>query len=160
VFGFDHDTTAIFAHTLDFLEETGVQNATFNILTPYPNTPLFRRLESQRRILTRDWRRYNGRTDVVFRPIQMSVDELLAGFQNANERFYSLPSVVKRLSRSPAQMWWTLPLNLAYAASWAGAQWRQSAAADRQFVAAFDSPVLKLADVVFDEHAADRGAEV
>ena len=34
VFGFDNDTEAVFGETLDFLEATGVQNATFNILTP------------------------------------------------------------------------------------------------------------------------------
>ena len=57
VFGFDHDTPAIFKATVDFLEEAGVQNATFNILTPYPGTPLFQRLDAQGRILTRDWRK-------------------------------------------------------------------------------------------------------
>jgi radical SAM superfamily enzyme YgiQ (UPF0313 family) len=122
VFGFDNDNPAIFKETIDFLEETGVQNATFNVLTPYPGTPLFQRLDAQGRILTRDWRKYNGRTDVVFQPNQMSVDELLAGFRYANRRFYSLPSVAKRMWRSPVQMWWTLPLNLAYAVSWAGAR--------------------------------------
>jgi len=100
----------------------GVQNATFNILTPYPGTPLFQRLDSQGRILTRDWRKFNGRTDVVFQPNRMSVDELLAGFRYANQRFYSLASVAKRLWRSPVQIWWTLPLNLAYVISWANAQ--------------------------------------
>jgi radical SAM superfamily enzyme YgiQ (UPF0313 family) len=123
VFGFDHDTPEIFNDTLTFLEDTGIQNATFNILTPYPGTPLFRRLEAQGRILTRDWRKYNGRTNVVFQPKQMSPAELLAGYRYANERFYSLPSVAKRLWRSPVQMWWTLPLNLAYAACWAASQW-------------------------------------
>ena len=91
VFGFDNDTPAIFKDTLDFLEETGVQNATFNILTPYPGTPLFQRLEAQGRILTRDWRKYNGRTDVVFQPKQMSVDELLAGFRYANQAILFSP---------------------------------------------------------------------
>ena len=61
VFGFDHDTDAIFDETLDFLETAGVQNATFNILTPYPGTRLYQRLEAERRILTRDWNKYNGR---------------------------------------------------------------------------------------------------
>ena len=122
VFGFDHDTPAIFKDSLDFLEETGVQNATFNILTPYPGTPLFQKLDAQGRILTRDWRKYNGRTDVVFQPRRMSVDELLAGFQYANRRFYSLSSVLIRLSDSPVQLWWTLPLNLAYVVSWIRAQ--------------------------------------
>ena len=118
VFGFDHDTPAIFEMTVDFLEEVGVQNATFNILTPFPGTPLFRRLEAEGRILTRDWRKYNGRADVVYQPKHMSVAELLAGFRDANERFYSLPSIAKRLSRSPVQLWWTLPLNLAYGQRW------------------------------------------
>jgi radical SAM superfamily enzyme YgiQ (UPF0313 family) len=118
VFGFDHDTPAIFAETIDFLEATGVQNATFNILTPFPGTPLFRRMEAEGRIVTRDWRKYNSREDVVFQPKQMSAAELLAGFRYANDRFYSLPSIAKRLSRSPVQMWWALPLNLAYAWQW------------------------------------------
>jgi radical SAM superfamily enzyme YgiQ (UPF0313 family) len=123
VFGFDNDTPEIFSNTLDFLEEAGVENATFKILTPYPGTPLFRRLDAQGRILTRDWRKYNGRTEVVFRPSQMSVDDLLAGYRYANRRFYSLSSIAKRMSRMSVQMWWTLPLNLVYAFSWANGQW-------------------------------------
>ncbi|HTS26114.1 MAG TPA: radical SAM protein [Bryobacteraceae bacterium] len=116
VFGFDQDTPEIFQDTLDFLEEVGVQNATFNILTPYPGTTLFRRLDEAGRILTRDWRKYNARADVVYQPARMSPEQLLAGYRYANERFYSLASIAKRLKRSPVQIWWTLPLNLAYAA--------------------------------------------
>ena len=118
VFGFDHDTPAIFQDTLDFLEEMGVQNATFNILTPFPGTPLFQRMEAEGRILTRDWRKYNSRSDVVYQPKHMSPAELLEGFRYANERFYGLPSIFKRLSRSRVQLWWTLPLNLAYHRQW------------------------------------------
>ena len=114
VFGFDHDPEAVFGETLDFLEATGVQNATFNILTPFPGTRLHERLEAEGRILTRDWSKYNSRTDVVFQPAQMSPEALLAGYQYANERFYSWRSIYRRLSRSPVQLPWTLPLNLAY----------------------------------------------
>ena len=115
VFGFDHDTEAVFEETLDFLEKSGVQNATFNILTPFPGTRLYRRLETEGRILTRDWSKYNGRTDVVFKPRLMSPEALLAGYRYANARFYSWGSICRRLSRSPVQLSWTLPLNLAYA---------------------------------------------
>ena len=124
VFGFDHDTPEIFKDTIDFLEGAGVQNATFNILTPFPGTPLFRKLEAENRILTRDWRKYNSRVDVVYQPKGMTGAELLAGYRYANQRFYSLPSTLKRLSRSPVQLWWTLPLNLAY-----GYRWRRNATA-------------------------------
>ena len=115
VFGFDSDTPAIFDQTVDFLEECGVQNATFNILTPFPGTALFRRLEAEGRILTRDWRKYNGRAHVVYLPRQMSCEELLEGFQRAVRRFYSVGSIRRRLLRSPVQIGWALPLNLAYA---------------------------------------------
>ncbi|WP_242950465.1 B12-binding domain-containing radical SAM protein [Clostridium acidisoli] len=114
VFGFDQDTKNIFKDTLDFLENAGVQNATFNILTPYPGTPLFNRLEAENRILTYDWSKYNSRKDVVYIPKNMSSEELLEGFIWANKRFYSLKSISKRLSKSTAGLYWTLPLNLMY----------------------------------------------
>ena len=114
VFGFDNDTETIFCETLDFLEAAGVQNATFNILTPYPGTRLYQRLEAEGRILTRDWSKYNGREDVVFQPRCMSPETLLEGYRYANRRFYSCKSIYRRLSRSPVGLWWTLPLNLAY----------------------------------------------
>jgi radical SAM superfamily enzyme YgiQ (UPF0313 family) len=115
IFGFDHDTEAVFEETLDFLEASGVQNATFNILTPFPGTRLYKRLDAEGRILTRDWSKYNSRADVVFQPRHMSPEALLAGYQYAHSRFYSWGSIHRRLSRSPVQLFWTLPLNLAYA---------------------------------------------
>jgi radical SAM superfamily enzyme YgiQ (UPF0313 family) len=115
IFGFDHDTEAVFDQTLDFLETAGVQNATFNILTPFPGTRLHQRLEAEGRILTRDWSKYNGRADVVYQPRHMSPEALLDGYRRANKRFYSWRSMRRRLSRSPVQLSWTLPLNLAYA---------------------------------------------
>ena len=114
VFGFDQDRPDIFRETLDFLEAEGVENATFNILTPFPGTRLFQRLEAEGRITTRDWSKYNGRVDVVFRPKQMSLEELLAGYRYANRRFYSVSSIAKRLLRSRIGLPWALPLNLAY----------------------------------------------
>jgi radical SAM superfamily enzyme YgiQ (UPF0313 family) len=114
VFGFDNDTETVFHETLDFLEVVGIQNATFNILTPYPGTRLYQHLEADGRILTRDWSKYNGREDVVFQPRHMSPNTLLEGYRYANRRFYSSQSIYRRLSRSPVGLWWTLPLNLAY----------------------------------------------
>ena len=117
VFGFDHDPPQIFEQTIDVLENAGVQNATFNILTPFRAPACFK-----------DWKRkahpylrlesYNSRQHVVYQPKQMGVAELLAGFRDANERFYSLPSIARRLSHSRVQLWWTLPLNLAYSYQW------------------------------------------
>ena len=118
VFGFDHDTPHIFRETVDFLEATGVQNATFNILTPFPGTRLYERFQAEGRILTRDWSKYNGRADVVFRPRLMTSEQLLAGFKYANQRFYSLKSIGTRMAQSSVGLPWALPLNLSYAWSW------------------------------------------
>jgi radical SAM superfamily enzyme YgiQ (UPF0313 family) len=128
VFGFDHDRLGVFDETLHFLEGAGVQNATFNMLTPYPGTALFERLRSEGRITSLDWSRYNGRKDVVFIPKNMSAEELQEGFERANRRFYSLSSIARRLRRSPVQLWWTLPLNVAYHAAWRRGEERRTIA--------------------------------
>ena len=114
VFGFDEDLPDIFDRTLLFLDETGVQNATFNMLIPYPGTPLFKRLDSENRILSYDWSKYNGRKDVVFSPKNFSREDLLAGFNKVNKHFYSYGSILRRLKKSPVELFWTLPLNLIY----------------------------------------------
>jgi radical SAM superfamily enzyme YgiQ (UPF0313 family) len=118
VFGFDGDTPSIFDDTADFLDQTAVQNATLNILTPYPGTDLFERLEREGRILTHDWSKYNSRTDVVFTPKHMTAEQLLTGFWAVNRRFYSLKSIARRARKAPAGLLWELPLNLLYAAKW------------------------------------------
>ena len=114
VFGFDCDTSSVFDETLAFLKENGVAQATFNMLTPYPGTPLFDRLKAEGRILTGDWSKYNSRTDVVFRPKNMSPPQLLDGFNRVNREFYRLGNIFSRLSRSRTNLFWTLPLNLIY----------------------------------------------
>ena len=114
VFGFDCDTPTVFDETLAFLLDNGIAQATFNILTPYPSTPLFERLEAEGRILTKDWSKYNSRTDVVFQPKNMSPEELLAGFNHVNHEFYRIGNIFKRLFRSRTNLFWTLPLNLIY----------------------------------------------
>lgn len=114
VFGFDCDTPDVFDETLKFLRENGIAQATFNMLTPYPGTPLFNRLKAEGRILTEDWSKYNSRTDVVFQPSNMSPEELLAGFNRVNREFYQLGNICSRLFRSRTNLFWTLPLNLIY----------------------------------------------
>ena len=59
--GFDHDERSIFRDTVDFFRHVAIDSATIGILVPYPNTPLFQRLESEGRIITRDWSKYDGK---------------------------------------------------------------------------------------------------
>ena len=65
-----------------------LDEAEFAILTPYPGTPSWRRLESQGRILHRDWSRYND-ANAVFRPSQLTPDQLTAGYLRLWREFYA-----------------------------------------------------------------------
>lgn len=67
VFGMDDDRPDVFERTVEWAVEHGIETATFHILTPYPGTPLHRRMEDAGRITTRDWDRYDTR-HVVYRP--------------------------------------------------------------------------------------------
>jgi radical SAM superfamily enzyme YgiQ (UPF0313 family) len=108
VLGFDHDRKDVFARTADWIEENRLECATFHILTPYPATPLFRRLESEGRILHRDWTLYDT-GHAVFRPSQMSPEELEHGYAWIYQRLFSHRSIWQR---RPAQ-WQAVPLYLA-----------------------------------------------
>ncbi len=114
VFGFDHDDRSIFRTTVEFYREAGLDSATVSVLIPFPNTPLFKRLDAEGRILTRDWSKYNGKKDVVFQPALMSPHELLMGMEWAARRFYSLSSIAERMARSRTGLWWNIVRNLGY----------------------------------------------
>ncbi|HPJ38796.1 MAG TPA: radical SAM protein [Spirochaetota bacterium] len=96
VFGFDEDDRAIFPETLEFLIRNRVACASFNILTPYPGTRLFKELKAQDRLLTYDWKYYDTET-VVFKPKLMTPGELHEGKLWIKKEFFSLPSIIQRL---------------------------------------------------------------
>ena len=99
IFGFDQDTPDVFEITRDNILNLGLDSARFAILTPYPGTPLFKRLEKEGRILTRDWSKYN-RKNVVFEPKNMSKEDLENGFVKISSNFNSVPNVICRDFRS------------------------------------------------------------
>ena len=97
VFGFDNDTKEVFDETVNFLVKNKVSTVSFNVLTPYPGTKTYHDLKNSDRLLTNDWRYYDHNT-VVFKPINMTPYELQTGKTNARKKFYSISSVIKRLS--------------------------------------------------------------
>ena len=114
MFGFDGDGKDIFARTVDTLGEIGLDNATISLAVPYPGTPFYARLEAEGRLIDRDWRHYNGKTHVVYRPARMSPDELLAGYEWAKLQFYSPGNIAWRMARSRTGLWWNIPRNVGY----------------------------------------------
>lgn len=95
VVGFDEDRREVFRTLADWIEANRLECATFHILTPYPGTPLFRRLEREGRILHRDWSRYDT-GHAVFRPRHLSPEELEAGYDWLYRRTFSLASIWRR----------------------------------------------------------------
>jgi radical SAM superfamily enzyme YgiQ (UPF0313 family) len=113
VFGLDHDTPEIFLETARFAVEARIDLPRFAVVTPFPGTALYHRLEGEGRILTRNWELYDGQ-HVVFQPARMSVEELQRGIETAWRYAYSVPSMMKRLAASPSPWPVRLGTNLGY----------------------------------------------
>jgi radical SAM superfamily enzyme YgiQ (UPF0313 family) len=97
--GHDFDTPGAIDRTLEFALHNKFAFAAFNILMPYPNTPLYHRLEREGRLLYggKWWLHPNYRFNhAPFVPRLMSADELSeAGFR-ARKAFNSLGSIFRR----------------------------------------------------------------
>ncbi len=95
VLGFDHDRKDVFARTAEWVEENRIECSTFHILTPYPATPLFHRMEAAGRLLHRDWSLYDT-SHAVFRPRHMTPEELEEGYAWIYGRLFSHASIWRR----------------------------------------------------------------
>jgi len=95
IFGFDEDTPDIFDTTLEKLYELEIDVLEVNILTPYPGTPLYDKMEHEGRLITKDWTKYN-QVDVVFEPKNMTKKELYEGARKVAKQFYSWPNILGR----------------------------------------------------------------
>ena len=113
IFGFDHDDEGAFERTLRFCEKNRIELPSFFLLTPLPGTPLFEKMESEGRLLHKDWSQYNGAT-VVFKPKLMTEETLQQGFNWACQEAYSWRSIVKRVFHPQQRFFPRLLSNMAY----------------------------------------------
>jgi len=98
VLGFDQDGPEVFAELADWIEATRLESATFHILTPYPNTPLFRRMQAEGRLLHQDWAHYDT-AHAVFRPARMTPQQLEERYAGLYRRLFSVKSIWARRPR-------------------------------------------------------------
>ncbi len=113
IFGFDYDDESVFERTVDFLIQNRVELVLFSILTPLPGTALHARLESEGRIIDRNWAHYAGR-NVVFKPRLLSPEALEEGYFWAYHKFYSIPSIARRMLHPQQRFLGRLGLNYGY----------------------------------------------
>jgi radical SAM superfamily enzyme YgiQ (UPF0313 family) len=113
IFGLDHDDEGVFERTLRFCERNRIELPSFFLLTPLPGTSLFQRMESEGRLLHKDWGKYNGAT-VVFKPKLMTEETLQRGFNWVCKEAYSWGSIARRVFHPQQRFVTRLLSNMAY----------------------------------------------
>jgi len=98
VFGYDGDTPDTFDRAIEFAIRQRLFLANFNPLTPFPGTPLYRRLQREGRLLRERWwldtaYQYG---DAMFQPANMTSEELTRGCFEARKAFNSSVSMLRR----------------------------------------------------------------
>ncbi len=96
IIGYDHDSDSSFDELIAFIRKTRLLMPLINILTPFPGTKLFKRLEEEGRILHKDWNRYDTK-NVVFTPLGVSPAELSAGYRRILRAIYSYDAIFDKL---------------------------------------------------------------
>jgi radical SAM superfamily enzyme YgiQ (UPF0313 family) len=95
MFGFDGDDRSVFQDTARFNIEADYDACAYSVLTPYPGTLTWYEMRKAGRIVSFDWSKYD-QGNVVYRPAQMSGDELRLGQTAAYKKFYALSSLARR----------------------------------------------------------------
>ncbi|MCA1686321.1 MAG: B12-binding domain-containing radical SAM protein [Planctomycetia bacterium] len=111
MFGLDGDNKDSFDATVDRLIEYKAPLSFMFILSPRVGLKIRDELMAEGRIDHSDWARYHS-YEVVFRPKNMTREELEAGFWRAQQRFYSFGSIARRLFPPNRHTLQSLPSNL------------------------------------------------
>lgn len=89
VIGLDGHTPDVFDQVFTFVKESGLYEVQVTLMTPFPGTPLYTRLEAENRLLEPgNWKKCTL-FDINFRPLNMTVRELDAGFKRLAVELYS-----------------------------------------------------------------------
>ncbi len=99
--GYDGDTEESIKATMNFAIKNRFTFAAFNILMPYPGTPMFNELKAQNRLLYGEqwWLHPDYRFNhAAFTPKNFTPDELTIACNEARTKFNSIPSLLYRFS--------------------------------------------------------------
>jgi radical SAM superfamily enzyme YgiQ (UPF0313 family) len=96
VLGFAEDTWASIRETIQYSIDLGSTVAQFKILTPYPGTPLYKRMQPA--ITETDWERFDGFTPTFTHP-SLTQAELSFLLGSAYTQFYVRPSFLTNYLR-------------------------------------------------------------
>jgi radical SAM superfamily enzyme YgiQ (UPF0313 family) len=103
IYGLDHDTPEDLKARTRYMLRSPFDMTQGTILTPFPGTRLFDRLQAEGRILCtkfpEDWKYFQG-MDIVYQPKQMSPDVLAENMNQAVHSLYSRRQIVYSMLRT------------------------------------------------------------
>jgi radical SAM superfamily enzyme YgiQ (UPF0313 family) len=96
--GYDYDTSETVFQTVAFAEAQRFYLTAFNHITPFPGTPLYRRLKREGRLLYDHWWLHEEYSYgmLPFTPRSIGPEELEECCVAARRRFFSYPSMINR----------------------------------------------------------------
>jgi len=94
--GLDGDDLGTFQRSLQFLIDNKVSFLKLFTPCPYPGTKYYDEMQRAGRITSNDWGHYDYGSPLV-RPLHMTTDEMMGGFKEVYEGFYSVRAIAKRL---------------------------------------------------------------
>ncbi|MBW6459884.1 MAG: B12-binding domain-containing radical SAM protein [Bacteroidales bacterium] len=121
ILGLDNDTPETILNRTEYMIESDIDIMQAAVLTPLPGTELFKRLETEGRLLyhnyPEDWERYNY-AEVVFQPLKMSVKEYKNAVHESWSRLYDIKTLKRKflqtlkLTKDPIAAAWAFNSNL------------------------------------------------
>jgi len=98
IYGMDGDTPEKLRQRTDYILRSGIDVMQVTYLTPLPGTRTFNKLKDEERLLytnfPSDWVHYDM-TEVTYKPLSMSPEELTKAMQESTRRLYS-PWAIRR----------------------------------------------------------------
>lgn len=123
IYGMERDTPESLRQRSKFIRDSDVDAMQITLMTPLPGTRLFQRLQDEGRLLYTnfpdDWARYDM-TEVVFKPLLMTPEELFKGLCDAGMMLYNHATLWDKYLRTLSNTgdlttaWWAYSTNLNY----------------------------------------------
>jgi radical SAM superfamily enzyme YgiQ (UPF0313 family) len=101
ILGLKGETEESIEKTIEFSKHLPLDIAKFDICIPYPGTPYYNELESEGRILSKDWSRYNCHQleTPLFEHPNLAWRDLSRYYKKAFREFYLRPAYISRRLR-------------------------------------------------------------
>lgn len=112
IVGTDGDTEHSIREIKKFIERNKIAIPRFYILTPIPETELYTQMKEENRLVTEDWKLYDG-SRCVHRPKLIEPEKLTQMYWWLNRQIFSFKSIIKRLILNPSM--WKKPYMLIFA---------------------------------------------